>query len=100
MQTCRRGDGLHPHGHFSLVGAAVACTTLHDFNRDEIRETINVASILPLATSQKAAELEEKFRLLAGAIVSPDALDETVAALQHIDAVDDVRDVTAVLRDK
>lgn len=52
--ACRRGDGIHPHGHFSLVGAAVACATLRNFNRDEIRETINVASILPLATSLKA----------------------------------------------
>lgn len=52
--ACRRREAFHPHGHIGLVGAAVACAKLMDLGREELKETINTASSLTLATPMKA----------------------------------------------
>jgi 2-methylcitrate dehydratase PrpD len=44
---------MHPHGTWGTVGAAVAVALLNRANGEEMRETINVASCLGLATSRR-----------------------------------------------
>lgn len=42
--------GLHPHGHWGAVGAAVAIGKLNNFARNQLAQVIDVAAGLPLAT--------------------------------------------------
>jgi 2-methylcitrate dehydratase PrpD len=44
---------MHPHGTWGTVGAAVAVAKLNRANREQMVETINVASTLGLATSRR-----------------------------------------------
>lgn len=44
---------MHPHGTWGTVGAAVAVAKLLGYDAAKIRETINVASSLTLATSKR-----------------------------------------------
>ena len=44
---------MHPHGTWGTVGAAVAVAKLAGFDAPRVREAINVASSLTLATSKK-----------------------------------------------
>ena len=44
---------MHPHGTWGTVGAAVAVARLNGATEDQMRETINVASTLGLATSRR-----------------------------------------------
>jgi 2-methylcitrate dehydratase PrpD len=52
--ACQRREGIHPHGHVGLVGAATACAKLMGFGQEKIKETINASSCLTLATSMEA----------------------------------------------
>ena len=42
--------GLHPHGHWGAIGAAVAVGRLNGFTRDQLAQVIDAAAGLPLAT--------------------------------------------------
>lgn len=42
---------IHPHGHMGTVGSAAACAKLLGFNKDQIKEAMNAAASLPIATS-------------------------------------------------
>lgn len=44
---------VHPHGTWGVIGAAVAAGRLLAFNTNQMRELINVASTLGLATSRQ-----------------------------------------------
>jgi 2-methylcitrate dehydratase PrpD len=44
---------MHPHGTWGTVGGAVAVARLNGASSDQMRETINVASTLGLATSRR-----------------------------------------------
>lgn len=46
--------GIHPHGHIGTVGAAAACGKLMGFNAEQIKEAMNCAASLPIATSFEA----------------------------------------------
>lgn len=47
--------GYHPHGTWGTIGAAAAVARLMELNEKKIRETINVASALTLASPFSAA---------------------------------------------
>lgn len=42
--------GLHPHGHWGAIGAAVAVGRLNDFTAEQLAQVIDAAAGLPLAT--------------------------------------------------
>jgi 2-methylcitrate dehydratase PrpD len=44
---------MHPHGTWGTIGAATACAKLLGYDAARIRETINVASSLTLASSKR-----------------------------------------------
>lgn len=48
-------QGMHPHGTWATVGAAVTAGLLRGFDLEAVRETINISSSLTLATSWKTA---------------------------------------------
>lgn len=47
--------GLHPHGHWGALGAAVAVGRLHGFDARGLAEAIDAAAALPLATPFSSA---------------------------------------------
>ena len=49
----RLRPGMHPHGSWPVVGAAVAAALLHGTRGEALREVINVSTSLTLATSFK-----------------------------------------------
>ncbi len=53
--ACELRNGAHPHGTWGTLGAAVAAAKLMGMDAEGIRETINLASSLTLATSFQTA---------------------------------------------
>jgi 2-methylcitrate dehydratase PrpD len=51
--ACKLRMSMHPHGTWGTVGAAVAVGKLMGYDKDRMREIINVSSSLGLATSRK-----------------------------------------------
>jgi len=51
--ACKLRMSMHPHGTWGTVGAAVAVGKLMGYDKDKMREIINVSSSLGLATSRK-----------------------------------------------
>lgn len=47
--------GLHPHGHWGAIGAAVAIGKLNSFSLEHLAQAIDAAAGLPLATPFSAA---------------------------------------------
>ena len=47
--------GLHPHGHWGAIGAAVAVGRLHEFSAAELAQAMDAAAGLPLATPFSSA---------------------------------------------
>lgn len=51
--ACKIRMSMHPHGSWGTLGAAVAVGKLLDYDRNAMREMINVSSSLTLATSRR-----------------------------------------------
>jgi 2-methylcitrate dehydratase PrpD len=44
---------IHPHGTYGVMGAAIAAARLKGFNADQMRELLNVAATMGMATSRQ-----------------------------------------------
>jgi 2-methylcitrate dehydratase PrpD len=44
---------VHPHGTYGVMGAAIAAARLKGFNADQMRELLNVAATMGMATSRQ-----------------------------------------------
>src|SRR5699024_5271905 len=54
-RTFKPAPGVHPHGHWGAIGAAVAVGKLNDFSAKQLAQAIDAAAGLPLASPFSAA---------------------------------------------
>jgi 2-methylcitrate dehydratase PrpD len=80
--ACRVRESMHPSGTWGTVGAAAAVARLAGFSTKSIREVMNVAAPLTLATSWQAAVEGATVRDLYSGCGAASA----VAAVRYVDA--------------
>lgn len=54
IRAAKLRPGIHPHGTYGVMGAAIAVGKLKGFTRAQMRELINVSATMGMATSRQA----------------------------------------------